>query len=164
MPGLNVEIPWPTKVEEEVVDGPHDTLRIDVEERTFVPTLLRPPIPETVVDELRNQYSKFRTRHTPEYIAKKEAEEAEKKARVDSVKSMLTPLQEFNRHRRELRRARGQPELTDEMLEKIGQIMAKNQGQAPRAASGTSEIESGVDSISLETPSEPPAETRPPAS
>lgn len=126
VPGENVTIPWPK--EEPVVykDNEADTLRIDVEQRTFVPTLLRPPMPESIIDELRNRYSIFRTRHTPEYIAEKEAEEAAKRAKKKSVESMMTPVQEFNRQQREMRRARGQPELTPEMLEKIGEVIAKN--------------------------------------
>ncbi|KAM7217757.1 hypothetical protein V8F06_006891 [Rhypophila decipiens] len=129
IPGENVVIPWPK--EEPVVypDNEADTLRIDVEQRTFVPTLLRPPMPETIIDELRNRYSMFRTRHTDEYIAQKEAEDAAKKAKKKSVESMMTPVQEFNRLQREMRRARGQPELTPEMLEKIGLVIDKNRVQ-----------------------------------
>ncbi|KAK4242081.1 hypothetical protein C8A03DRAFT_29666 [Achaetomium macrosporum] len=128
VPGLNVRIPWPKQLKKEYEDHPADTLRLEVEERTFVPTLLRPPFPESVVDELRNKYSKFRTRHTPEYVAKIEAQEAEKKARQKGarIEEMLLPLQEYNRKMRELRRARGKPELTEEMLEKIGEVIARN--------------------------------------
>ncbi|KAK3304578.1 uncharacterized protein B0T15DRAFT_400250 [Chaetomium strumarium] len=128
VPGLNVRIPWPKQPKKEHEDHPVDTLRLEVEERTFVPTLLRPPFPESVVDELRNKYSKFRTRHTPEYVAKIEEKEAEKKARQKGarIEEMLLPLQEYNRKLRELRRARGKPELTEEMLEKIGEVIARN--------------------------------------
>ncbi|KAK4167344.1 hypothetical protein QBC43DRAFT_311607 [Cladorrhinum sp. PSN259] len=127
VPGLNVKIPWPPKTDPVYEDHEIDTLRIEVEERTFVPTLLRPPVPEAVIDELRNRYSKFRTRHTPEYVAKIAQQEADKKARKKSVDSMLLPLQEYNRKLREVRRERGQPVLTDEMLEKIGAVIGKNQ-------------------------------------
>lgn len=134
VPGLNVRIPWPKARPREVEDYPVDTLRLDVEERTFVPTLLRPPMPESVIDELRNRYSKFRTRHTPEYIAKVEAQEAEKQARKKAASEMLLPVQEYNRKMRELRRQRGQPQLTDEMLEKIGEVIARNKfGRQPPA-------------------------------
>jgi large subunit ribosomal protein L24 len=128
VPGLNVRIPWPKQAKREHEDHPIDTLRLEVEERTFVPTLLRPPFPESVVDELRNKYSKFRTRHTPEYVSKVEEKEAEKKARQKGarIEEMLLPLQEYNRKLRELRRARGKPELTEEMLEKIGEVIARN--------------------------------------
>ena len=147
VPGLNVEIPWPKTDEPEKKDYDCDTLRIDVEEKTFVPTLLRPPVPESVINELRNQYSKFRTRHTEEYIAEKEAEEALKQARKDSVETMITPLQELNRQQRDARRARGQPELTDEMLERIGEVMARNHKRTLHAI-GVSDIERGMGSLS----------------
>jgi large subunit ribosomal protein L24 len=126
VPGLNVTLPWPKAEQPVEEDRACDTPRIHVEENTFIPTLLRPPMPEELIDELRNRYSKFRTRHTDEYIAKKEAEEAEKLAAKQKAKEMLTPVQEFNRLEREKRRARGQPVLTEEMLAKIGEVMARN--------------------------------------
>ncbi|KAK0732590.1 hypothetical protein B0T21DRAFT_291198 [Apiosordaria backusii] len=141
VPGLNVKIPWPVVPPTQHFDHPEDTLRIDVEERTYVPTLLRPPMPEQVIDELRNRYGKFRTRHTEEYIAKIQAQEDEKKARKKSVDSMLQPVQEYNRKLRELRRERGQPVLTDEMLEKIGQVIAKNQTLRKLGAKVSAELE-----------------------
>lgn len=126
VPGANVRIPWPIQKPAVRVTHACDTQRIDVEKITFVPTLLKPPMPEAVLDELRNRYSVFRTRHTPEYIALKEAEAAEAKNRKKSGSAMLLPVQEFNRKLREERRALGQPLLTDEMLAKIGEVIAKN--------------------------------------
>lgn len=65
VPGLNVRIPWPRQERPpEYQDQVNDTLRIDTEQVTFVPTLLRPPAPEAVLDELRGKFSRFRTRHT----------------------------------------------------------------------------------------------------
>lgn len=139
VPGLNVIIPWPKKPEVKKTEHEWDTARADVEERTHVPTLLRPPMPETVIDELRNRYSIFRTRHTPEYIAQKEAEEAEKQARKKSTESMLLPVQEYNRKLREQRRALGQPVLTEEMLAKIGQVIEKTRQQ--RASGQNTEVD-----------------------
>ena len=128
IPGLNVRIPWPKYEPPKFEDHPSDTLRLEVEERTFVPTLLRPPMPEAVLDELRNKYGKFRKRHTPEYIAEVEAREAAKKAQQKGARAgeMLLPVQEYNRKMRELRRERGKPELSEEMLEKIGEVIARN--------------------------------------
>ncbi|KAK5149367.1 hypothetical protein LTS14_010975, partial [Recurvomyces mirabilis] len=63
IPGTNTMIPWPETVPEETPDHDDDTLRITVEEQTFRPFLLSPPMPLSVIDELRNRYSKFRTRH-----------------------------------------------------------------------------------------------------
>lgn len=149
VPGLNIEIPWPKAFEEAekqnlegtFEDHACDTLRIDVEEKTFVPTLLRPPMPTEVIDELRNRYSKFRTRHTEEYVAKKEAEEAEKAARRKSIKTMRTPVQELNAKLKAERRARGQPELTEDMLAKIGEVMAKTRNRK-LAGAGIAQIDS----------------------
>lgn len=163
VPGLNVEIPWPKAFEDAerqnlegtFDDHPCDTLRIDVEEKSFKPTLLNPPVPSAVLDELRNRYSKFRTRHEPAYIAKKEAEEAEKVARRKSLTTMQTPLQELNAKIKAERRARGQPELSEDMLAKIGEVMARNRKRT-LAGSGISRVEPRSD-----IPGTPaPAETR----
>lgn len=139
VPGLNIEIPWPRAFEEaeqreleaQHPEYPSDTLRINVEEATFVPTLLHPPMPAVVIDELRNRYSKFRTRHEDAYIQKKIAEERKEKVQSGkkSVVSMMTPLQELNLKIRQERKARGQPDLTDSMLLEIGRIMAKEDGR-----------------------------------
>lgn len=127
IPGENVVIPWPAKEKPKKETHPNDTVWADVDERTFVPTLLSPPMPETVLDELRCKYSRFRTRHTREYVAKREAWAAEKAAlKRGGGDEMLLPVQEFNRKRRAERRALGQPELTDDMLARIGQVMERN--------------------------------------
>ncbi|KAK4135623.1 hypothetical protein BT67DRAFT_256193 [Trichocladium antarcticum] len=163
VPGLNVRIPWPRRERKVHEDNADDTLRLEVEERTFVPTLLRPPVPESVVDELRNRYSKFRTRHTPEYVARIEAEEAAKRARKKgAVDEMLLPVQEYNREMRALRRERGKPQLSEEMLDKIGEVVAKSRvfrnskgaeaGAAPAAAAAEAEVETlheAVEQLSL---------------
>ncbi|KAK8087011.1 hypothetical protein PG994_001985 [Apiospora phragmitis] len=132
------------KEEEELTDHKVDTLRIDVEERTFVPTLLRPPMPETIIDELRNKYSKFRTRHEPEYIQRLEAEEQAKKDRVQLMNSMRSPLQELHRAERERKKKKGKPRLTVEMLEEIGKVIARSRQRTLNAA--------GVSDAAVATP------------
>ena len=155
VPGENIIIPWPKQEPIKKEDQPADTLRIDLDEKTYVPTLFRPPAPAQVLDELRNKYSIFRTRHTPEYIAKKEAEEREKEAKKNAAKAMLTPIQEYNRKQRELRRARGQPVLTEEMLAKIGEVVARNKlgqsaGPQPKVKEETvAKIEKAVEQLSI---------------
>ena len=72
----HIRIPWPEKKEPNYVDEAGDTLRKQTEEETFLPTLLGPPMPMDVIDELRNRFGKHRTRHDEEYIARKEAEDA----------------------------------------------------------------------------------------
>ncbi|KAI1175771.1 hypothetical protein F4777DRAFT_549212 [Nemania sp. FL0916] len=139
VPGLNISIPWPVKDEPEKPDYDADTLRIDVEEKTFVPSLLRPPMPEAVIDELRGRYSRFRTRHEPEYVAKLEAQEQAVKDRAKLAESMRTPLQEFHRAERDRKKRKGKPRLTLEMLEKIGEVIARSRERtlnATRAPNG----------------------------
>jgi large subunit ribosomal protein L24 len=132
--GLGIQIPWPKKEPKEYKDYPSDTLRLDVEVKSFVPTLLRPPMPGSVIDELRNKYSKFRTRHDPEYIEAKVKEEQEKEAKKQSIKQMMTPLKEINRRERKARKAKGKGKLSKEMLERIGQVIAKKKQLALDAA------------------------------
>ncbi|KAI1471177.1 uncharacterized protein F4812DRAFT_169317 [Daldinia caldariorum] len=175
VPGLNIAIPWPKKQEEDVKDYKVDTLRIDVEDKTFVPTLLRPPMPAPLIDELRNKYSRFRTRHDPEYVARLEAQEkAAGEHKLRTEESMRTPLQEFHRAQREGKKKKGKPRLTREMLEKIGEVMARNlertrNGQAlleaaERALQSRSENsgESSSSSSSSALASEGTVETPPP--
>jgi large subunit ribosomal protein L24 len=87
--GLDIEIPWPMEEEPVITDGDMDTPRMEVETSTFVATLSQPPMPSTVIDELRNKYSKFRTRHDPEYLRAKMTEDYEKEYR--ETVSLFTP-------------------------------------------------------------------------
>ncbi|KAF7543718.1 hypothetical protein G7Z17_g10515 [Cylindrodendrum hubeiense] len=141
VPGINVVIPWPEVQAPEYTTQASDTIREQVEDRTFYYNLLSPPMPEQVLDELRNKFSKFRTRHESWYVHKREAEEAAKKARQESAVSMQTPLQEFHAMQREIRAAKGEPELTDEMLEKLGAVIAQKKEAALKKA-GLSEVAS----------------------
>jgi large subunit ribosomal protein L24 len=142
IPGLNVVVPWPKLPEAEKKDHDCDTLRLDVETRTFVPTLLRPPMPESIIDELRNKYSKFRTRHDPEYIEAKMQEDREAEEQKKRVAEVRTPLKDVHRRERKLKKAKGKGKLTPEMLEHLGKTIAQNkQLVVEPAASSTSSIE-----------------------
>ncbi|KAF7554412.1 hypothetical protein G7046_g6819 [Stylonectria norvegica] len=151
VPGINVIIPWPEVKAPEESTKEGDTIRTQVEERTFYYNLLSPPMPEMVLDELRNKYSKFRTRHEGWYVMQKEAEAAAKKARHETAQSMMTPLMEFHAHQKELKLARGEPELSEEMLEKLGAIIAQKKEEALKMAG-----------VSEETTSIPTTATTPP--
>ncbi|RWA11550.1 hypothetical protein EKO27_g3526 [Xylaria grammica] len=161
VPGLNISIPWPEKADPRNVDHKSDTLRIDVEEKTFVPTLLRPPMPLSVIDELRGKYSRFRTRHEPEYIARLEAEEQAKKDRAKLIESMRTPLQEYHRAERENKKKKGKPRLTLEMLEKIGEVIAKSRERTLNAA-GVSDAVPPNTSSDVPPPTSSDARSSPP--
>lgn len=154
-PGINVVIPWPEVETPEFTTHDIDTPRDKAEDRTFHYNLLTAPMPPQVLNELRNPYSRFRTRHEPEYIAKKEAEEARKKGTHFMFKSMLTPLDEFHAKKKELKEARGEPELTEDMLEKLGQIIAKTKAVSLKDA-GVTEVSSGSAEPSSTTTTTPP--------
>lgn len=57
-----------TKNEKKDPTTASDTLRLEIDTSTWTPTLLRAPLPGSVIDELRGKYSVFRTRHDPEYM------------------------------------------------------------------------------------------------
>lgn len=134
VPGLNVVIPWPeVKVPEHEMERV-DTGRAEVEELSFYYSLLSPPMPEQVIDELRNKYSKFRTRHEAWYITKKEAEVAAKQKHAQALASMQTPLEEHREQQRALRAATPEPQLSEDMLVRIGEVMARHLAEAaPKA-------------------------------
>jgi large subunit ribosomal protein L24 len=95
MPGLEELLPDHRPEENEDYSnepaGPDDTLRITTEEVTFLPTLIQMPTPLSVLDELRNKYSKFRIRHEEEYIEKVKKKVEEEKNKQNRVKLMRTP-------------------------------------------------------------------------
>ena len=130
--GTNTIIPWPGRAEPEYEDNDEDTLRITVEEQTFRPFLLHPPMPMSVIDELRNKYSRFRTRHDWEYVQKKEAEDEKMERRKGLGKTMRTPLQELAELRQTQKKAK-ERELTDEQLARIGEVIAQEKQRMENA-------------------------------
>lgn len=143
VPGMEgVIIPWPAKEKPEQIDKIGDTRMLDAEASTFIPSLLKPPFPEGVIDELRNKYSRFRTRHDPEYIAKKQAEDLER--HIKATARVVTPVQEINKMARAERKALGKPVLSEEMLEKIGRVMAQNR---PELLAGIQAVPVGEEAV-----------------
>ncbi|RKF78345.1 putative kow domain-containing protein domain-containing protein [Golovinomyces cichoracearum] len=128
IPGYNIRIPWPKKEPPVHEDHDVDTFRLDVDIKNFVPTLLTPPMPPSVIDELRNKYSKFRTRHDADFIEKKMLEQAPYLEMQKNAALMRTPLKEANRLQRKLRKAKGKGDLTPYTLERIGAVIAKAKG------------------------------------
>lgn len=124
--GTNTIIPYPSRNNEasaEDVDYDDDTLRMSLEERTFRPSLISPPMPLSVIDELRHRYSRFRTHHDYDYLQRKQAEDAKTEARKGLIKKMRTPLQELA-DLREKQRIENETQLTDEQLARIGEAIA----------------------------------------
>lgn len=126
----NISVPWPEKDDPGHQDEAVDTLRINVEDKTFLPTLLRPPMPNSVIDELRNRYGKFRDRHDDEWIAMKEAEDDEAQ-RVGELSKSMMPKGARNMARKHPSTRAGtfmtdgkQPTIKDKHLEILGAHMA----------------------------------------
>jgi large subunit ribosomal protein L24 len=137
VPGMNISIPWPETQPPQFETHAADTGRVNVEDRTFYYNLLTPPMPSPVLDELRNKYSRFRTRHEPEYMARKAAQEDMKKGRHQLLVQMQMPGEQFSAKQKELKAAQGEPELSDEMLEKLGQIIAQTKAASLEDAGAT---------------------------
>lgn len=121
-------IPWPELEDpEEIPAFDDDTYRVDVDQvvdgSMTRPFLLSAPMPPSVIDELRNKYSKFRTRHEDWFIEKKmEQDRVEERAKRMS-RMVSTPLMELKEKSRLDKLAKTE-ELTDEQLMKIGNVMA----------------------------------------
>lgn len=122
-----IYIPFPEKPIEENIDCEIDTLRIEVEEKTWTPTLFQPPMPISIIDELRNKYSIFRDRHDKDYIRKRDRLAAEvENERSKKQELMLTPLEEYHRMKMLEKSRIAQKPLDNEMLSNIGELMARN--------------------------------------
>ncbi|KAL4944238.1 hypothetical protein BDV06DRAFT_187888 [Aspergillus oleicola] len=91
--GEDIEIPWPRADKPNVKDEEWDTLRMEVETPTWVPSLHEPPFPSSVLDELRNKFSAYRTRHDPEYVEEKRMEDL--KREYLETRSLMTPKGEL---------------------------------------------------------------------
>ncbi|TGZ84402.1 hypothetical protein EX30DRAFT_393904 [Ascodesmis nigricans] len=125
--GTNIVIPWPEEVEPDHVDHPVDTRIMTVETASFIPTLLKAPMPLEVIDELRAKYSKFRTRFSKEFKERLDEKERVEKERIETLKKMArTPLQDAHRRDREEKKKLGPPVMSDEVAEMIGKVMAQN--------------------------------------
>ena len=117
-----------------------DTLRIDVEQRTWVPNLMKDPFPDGVMDELRNKFGKFRTRHEEKFVERLERQERfEEEVGVKMRESVMTPKERMVRERKareEKEKAEGggpkERELSEELLARIGALMRKSQGDVER--------------------------------
>ena len=137
IPGTNTIIPWPEKAEPDYETFESDTAAISLDDRSFRPYLLAAPMPISVIDELRNKYSKFRTRHDAEYIEKKEAQAEREERRKGLAKTMRTPLQELAEVRAKQKKA-AERELSDEQLARIGEVIEKEEMKAMGTVGGMS--------------------------
>jgi large subunit ribosomal protein L24 len=132
IPSTNVKIetPQPPAESEEDESNPEylisDTYRNEVEKVTFEPVLATPPFYPSIIDELRNKYSKFRLRHTDEFIERKIADDAKEILKERSVKLMTTPAKDlYLKQKAEAREIVEKRVLTDESLDILGTYMQR---------------------------------------
>lgn len=116
------EIPFPEPTIQEPTSDKYDTTRSDSENSTFVAQLKEPPMPPSVIDELRNKYSKFRTRF-PDDEQRALREEKRMNRDIANRSSMRTPTEELSALRAEQRR-RQQPKDKNQFLNEIGTLLA----------------------------------------
>ncbi|KAL5337012.1 hypothetical protein BJX70DRAFT_370821 [Aspergillus crustosus] len=100
--GENIEIPWPRYEKPTLKDEEWDTLRMEVETPTWIPSLHHAPFPPSVLDELRNKFSKYRTRHDPEFVEQKQMEDLRRE--YLQSRSLLTPRGELIAMRQQKKR------------------------------------------------------------
>ncbi|PYH99169.1 hypothetical protein BO71DRAFT_343203 [Aspergillus ellipticus CBS 707.79] len=107
--GEQIEIPWPRTETAETKDEAWDTLRMEVETPTWMPSLHYAPFPPSVLDELRNKFSKYRTRHDADWVEAKKMEDYRRE--YLQSRSLLTPkgelmafIQAKRKERREARK------------------------------------------------------------
>lgn len=132
IPGLKTRIPWPKQDDPpEKATYDDDTFRIDVDSETHRPYLLQPPMPPSVIDELRNKYSRFRTRHDDDHATAKISEDLAVEAKKALARTVMTPLMELQ-EKKKLEKLAQETELTDEQLAKIGEVIAMERLNAVR--------------------------------
>lgn len=117
----NVEIPWPAPPRE-FKEGDLSTSEQKALEKTYeLQSLVIPPFPSEVMDQLRNPHSKFKTKYLTEAQARK----------LNAPTMPLTKEQEIYLSKKEAQQAEDTKQkeikdLTPEMKEVIGQKMAEH--------------------------------------
>jgi large subunit ribosomal protein L24 len=104
-----------------------DTFAPAVHSTTFEPSLFTPPFHSTIIDELRGKYSKFRVRHSEEFVEKMLSLDKREETKKQSVKLMRSPIKElYYKQKKQASEVAKQQQLTDESLSIIGRYMQKN--------------------------------------
>lgn len=97
---------------------------------TFTPELKWNPLPDSLIDELRGKYSKFRQRHSPGFVLGKERRAAAEERKRDLLaRSALSPMQEYHLMMKQRREALPPPQLNEEMWARIARVMAAPQAE-----------------------------------
>lgn len=105
--GSGIEIPWPEVDVPAMRAFPGDTRRLELERRTYTPSVQRDPLPQlSIIDELRPKYRFDRTAHEFDYVRRKIVEDARSKWYED--RGIDTPRMELQQMMREKSRLRAE--------------------------------------------------------
>jgi large subunit ribosomal protein L24 len=129
-------IPWPKAQITEVLAEAADTLRIQVDEESFFPSVQHLTVPEGLIDELRSKYSRTRRVHTQDYIRQKMAEDA--KEQWEKRRRMVLPQQEYWEYKAKQKSKLGGPTVTAETLDLIRNTQAARRGEYSQRMGGPS--------------------------
>lgn len=88
-------------------------------------------MPPSVIDELRNKYSTFRTRHDEWYESRKLAEDRAVQRKKNLARMVSTPMMELREKTRQDKLAKD-AELTDAQLASIGEVIANERMNAAK--------------------------------
>ncbi|KKY28623.1 putative kow motif domain protein [Phaeomoniella chlamydospora] len=125
--GTDQEIPWPKEQISPKETLEPDTSRLYVEHVSFLPSIFEPPLPEGVIDEVRNPYDRLRNDHEEEYIKKKVMEDLETSHKASQ--KLITPQTEYWQRQVEEKTKRGPPTVTEETMRLIAETQAFNSGK-----------------------------------
>lgn len=122
--GLDIPIPWPKAEVPEMRAEAADTLRIVVDDVSFLPSLNHIPMPVSLIDELRNKYGRLRKDQRREYVQQKMKEDARK--HWEKQRRMLLPQQEYWEQKLKQKKAIEETGVTQETMDLIKVTQAAN--------------------------------------
>jgi large subunit ribosomal protein L24 len=134
IPTTDVEIETPPRKDNEDDDSENssevlaaDSIGDGVTAPTFQPDISSPPFHLSIIDELRNKYSKYRLRHDDDFVEKMIAIDTKAELRAKSVDLMTTPAKDlYRKQKAEAIELAKKQELTNKSLEILGTYMQNN--------------------------------------
>ena len=126
--GVDVEVAWPDAEIHEREREEVDTVRLDVEEVTYTPSVQLAPLPPGVENELLNPYRRNRTIHNKEWVQKKIVEDA--RSAWYEQRRIVTPREMAMEKMAKVKKVKGLESAKQEMWTVIQEEMQQQQQQA----------------------------------
>lgn len=124
--GLDIEIPWPDPRPADYKAEDVDTLRMTVEERTYVPSI-NEPYSASIIDELQNPFDRLRSRHQAEWVEEKLKEDALEA--WQRRRRLMTPQTEYLEQKVKEKRPPEISEPSNELLQMIREVQSETLGK-----------------------------------